>query len=91
MARKQTAPEHLAAPRPHCELCGNENTTTRRRIGGRWTNLGEACVMKLRQEEADATCARLGLDTLAKKLAWLRENRLVVKRVPVTRREPEEE
>ena len=44
-----------------------------------------------RQSEADATCARLGLDTLAKKLAWLRENRLVVRRVPAARREPGEE
>ena len=47
--------------------------------------------MSRRQTEADATCARLGLDTLAKKLAWLRENRLIVRRVPAAQREPGEE
>ena len=92
MARKEAVePAPQPSALPSCELCGKEDAMTRRRVGGRWSNLGEACVMRLHQERADAFCARLGLDTLAKKLAWLRENRLVVRRVPAARREPGEE
>jgi len=42
------------------------------------------------QRQADAYCESLGLHTIEQKKQWLRDNKLIVKKVPVTR-EPGED
>ena len=42
------------------------------------------------QDRADAHCAKLGLHTVEQKKAWLRDNKLTIKKVPITR-EPGED
>ena len=61
----------------------------RTKIG--YSKVCEKHAMKLRQDEANAYCKALGLNTPKQCRDWLLKNKLGVKRAPVIEREPGED
>lgn len=91
MARKNThsgeKPTDPAAPKPACYRCPND-ATMRRKVTDRWQNICAACDRALRMDEADAYCQDRGITSPAQARAWLKTNKLLVKRAPTMKREP---
>lgn len=86
---KKATQEQASPPKPQCFRCPND-ATLRLKIAGRWQNACPICARALRLDEADAYCRDLGITTPAQARAWLKTNRLLVKRAPAptSNREP---